>query len=84
MSIVTKEAMLFDVVRHLSRALRMRIEPWLCHEDEFKMTIDRRWRLHLSREQLETLFDAIGSDAAMVEAFDALKQDHMEFVSYQR
>lgn len=82
---LTKEAVLYEVYTALAKALGKRIEPVTCRDDEYALIIDRRWRLHLDREQLDYLHDNISSDGGAIrEAFDDLKNENLEFMSFQK
>lgn len=82
---LTKEAVLYEVYTALARALGKRIEPVTCRDNEYALIIDRRWRLHLDREQLDYLHDNISNDGGAIrEAFDDLKNECMEFMSFQK
>lgn len=83
--ILSKEAILYEVYTALAKALNKKVEPVVCKEDEFKLIIDRRWRLHLDRDDLEQLHYNISSDGgAMRDMFDKMKNTKLEFISYAK
>lgn len=83
MTTVTREGMFFDVYRELGKALGTRTEPWMYpgEEYEFRIVIDRRWRLHLTYDEMEELYDAKDNRSSMLEVFENLKQSNLEFIS---
>ncbi len=84
MSSVPPDAQCFDVERGLSKALGVKVETFVCTQDEYRLRIGLRWNLILTADQLSELWDDCDNPTALKDTFAELKAECLRFQEFKR
>jgi len=81
-NVLTKEYKFSLVYAFLGKALRMKVEPTVCKDNDFQCIVDRRWRAYMDEDIVDELYERLHDQGMFLEYFnDKVRNHNYEFLA---